>query len=148
MQAYKLSETVAVAPQIGVADVVAIARAGYEVLVNNRPDGEEPGQPTSAEIAAAALAAGLEYHHLPVTAGDFPGAGFEQMTDLFDDEERPVFAFCRSGTRCTNLWVASREPENRDEAALVAQRYGLDLGMAAHYLAAVEAAQSGGEGGS
>lgn len=135
MQMYKLNEHVAVAPQIGVADVARVAQAGYKVLVNNRPDGEDPAQPGSAEIAAAAEQAGLEYHYMPVNGMNFPGENFDQLTDLFDDPDRPVFAFCRSGTRCANLWVASREPSERDAAAAVAGRYGLDLGFAAHYLA-------------
>jgi uncharacterized protein (TIGR01244 family) len=110
--------------------VARIAAAGYKVLVNNRPDGEEPGQPGTAEIAAAALAAGLEYHHLPVTAMDFPGPDVARMARLFDDESRPVFAFCRTGTRCTNLWVATRTGEHRRDAETRALGLGFDLGMA------------------
>jgi uncharacterized protein (TIGR01244 family) len=68
MNVIQLTETIGVAGQIGVEQVPAIVAAGYKVLVNNRPDGEDPGQPGSADIQAAALAAGLEYHHLPVTA--------------------------------------------------------------------------------
>ena len=134
MNVYKLTETVAVAGQISAELVPEIAAAGYKVLINNRPDGEEPGQPGNAEIAAAAEAAGLEYHSLPVTAMDFPGSGVEQMADFFDDEDRPVLAFCRTGTRCTNLWVVTREPDEQDEAAARARGIGFDLSMAARVL--------------
>ena len=134
MNVYKLTDTVGVSGQISAELVPQIAAAGYKVLINNRPDGEEPGQPASAEIAAAAEAAGLEYHHLPVTAMDFPGSGIEQMADFFDDEERPVFAFCRSGTRCTNLWVVTRDPDAQDDAAARARGIGFDLSMAARVL--------------
>lgn len=134
MNSYKLSDSLAVAGQISVAAVEDIAAAGYKVLLNNRPDGEEQGQPSSAEIAAAAEAAGLEYRHMPVTALDFPGAHLDEMADLFDDEERPVFAFCRTGTRCTNLWVLSRQPEERAEAVARARGIGFDLSMAARAL--------------
>lgn len=130
MRAVKLSDTVAVSEQILPAHVAEIAAAGYQVLVNNRPDGESPDQPSSADIAAAAEQAGMEYHYLPVTAMNFPGPGMEQMADLFDDADRPVFAFCRSGTRCANLWVASRESDTRDEAGATARSLGFDLGMA------------------
>jgi uncharacterized protein (TIGR01244 family) len=131
MQAIKLTETIAVSGQISPDQVAGIAAAGFRVLVNNRPDGEEPGQPGSAQIGAAALAAGLEYHHLPVTALDFPGPGVAQMAALLDDASRPVYAFCRSGTRCANLWVATREAQSRQEAAALARAAGFDLGMAA-----------------
>lgn len=134
MRIVKLSESVAVSEQIAVKDVAQIAAEGYEVLINNRPDGEAPGQPSSAEIEAAAKAAGIEYHFLPVTAMDFPGQGFEQMEKLLRDDSRPVLAFCRSGTRCANLWVASREESEQDEAIDRAQRLGYDLGMVARLM--------------
>lgn len=134
MNEIKLTDTVAVAAQISAADVPAIAAAGYKVLINNRPDGEVEGQPTSAEIEAAALAAGLEYHYMPVTAMDFPGPHFDAMTDLLDDAERPVFAFCRTGTRCANLWVSSREASVQDAAAATASGRGFELAMANRHL--------------
>lgn len=131
MNIIKLTDSLGVSAQITEADVAKIAAAGYKVLINNRPDGEEGGQPSSTAIAAAARAAGLEYHHLPVTAMDFPGAGFDEMRDLLDNAERPVLAFCRSGTRCANLWVAGCEGNDREQAIAVARQRGFDLGMAA-----------------
>ena len=131
MRIVKLSENVAVSEQIRPADVADIAAAGYRVLVNNRPDNEEPGQPAGTDIAAAAAAAGLEYHYLPVTAANFPGPDFERMRKLLQDDSQPVLAFCRSGTRCANLWVACRDEQDRAEARGVARQLGYDLGMSA-----------------
>ena len=131
MNACRLTETIAVSAQISAAEVPLIAAQGFAVLVNNRPDGEDPGQPSSAEIEAAALAAGMEYHHLPVTGMNFPGPDVQLMADLFDDPSRPVFAFCRTGTRCTNLWVATRSGDARHEAAQRATGLGFDLGLVA-----------------
>ena len=130
MKASKLTDTIAVAGQVSPAQVAQIAEAGFKVLVNNRPDGEDPGQPDSAQIEAAALEAGLEYHHLPVTGMNFPGPDVAQMATLFDDESRPMFAFCRTGTRCANLWVATRTGDERQPAADHARSLGYDLGMA------------------
>jgi uncharacterized protein (TIGR01244 family) len=53
-----------------------------------------------------------------------------QITSLLDDPERPVLAFCRTGTRCTNLWVASRADGERARAAAHARELGFDLSMA------------------
>jgi uncharacterized protein (TIGR01244 family) len=133
MKIVELTRTVAVSGQISVSNVGQIAAAGYKVLVNNRPDGEEHNQPSSAEIAAAAVAAGLEYHHLPVTAANFPGPDIAYMNELLDDPERPVLAFCRSGTRCANLWVATRAENAREEARQRARSLGYDLGMSARF---------------
>lgn len=134
MSYMKLTDTIAVAGQINVEQVREIAAAGFRVLVNNRPDGEDAGQPSGAEIEAAALAAGLEYHHLPVTGMNFPGPDVERMAQLLDDSARPVFAFCRTGTRCTNLWVVTREEGAREQAIRHARNLGFDLSMAARAL--------------
>ena len=134
MNVYKLTKTLAVAGQITPDLVPQIARAGYRVLINNRPDGEEQGQPSSAEIAAVAAAEGLEYHHFPVTALNFPGQDIDQIGDFFDDDQRPVLAFCRTGTRCTNLWVVSRPVDEQAEAMRHASGIGFDLSLAARVL--------------
>lgn len=125
----KLADTVAAAPQIQASDIPAIAAAGYRVLINNRPDGEAPGQPASAEVERAAEAAGLEYHYYPLNAFNYPGDDLEAMAALFDDPEKPVFAFCRSGTRSCNLWISTRPREDRDEARRHAQQLGFDVSM-------------------
>ena len=43
MNIVKLTDYLAVAAQITPEDVAAIAAAGYKVLINNRPDGEDWG---------------------------------------------------------------------------------------------------------
>jgi uncharacterized protein (TIGR01244 family) len=67
---------------------------------------------------------------MPVTARDFPGADLEQMAPLFGDTNKPAFAFCRSGTRCANLWLLTRDTAAREEAIAVARQFGFDLSMA------------------
>lgn len=129
MQIVKLNEHVAVSAQISTDEVAVIADAGFKVLVNNRPDGEAPDQPTSEQIAAAAEAAGLEYHYFPVNALNFPGPDAAAMAALLNDPDKPVLAFCRSGTRCTNLWVATREGQEREQAWQQARALGYDLSL-------------------
>ena len=130
MKIVKLTDSVAVSGQITPENVTEIAAAGYKVLINNRPDGEEGNQPANADIAAAAEAVDLEYHYLPITAVNFPGPDFKEMSRLLDDTDRPVLAFCRTGTRCTNLWVASRDNASREQAVRSAGQLGYDLRMA------------------
>ena len=91
------------APQISLADVAEAARQGFKTLISNRPDGEEPGQPTAAEVAAAAQAAGLAFHHIPVRGGPTPEQ-VEQTQAVLQDADLPVLAFCRSGTRSIITW--------------------------------------------
>ena len=113
-----LDDGVWVAPQIQPDDVAAAAAAGVRTIVNNRPDGEEPLQPASHEIADAARRAGLGYVHIPVQ-GSFSEAQVNRMAEALEDG--PVLAFCRSGTRSTYLWALARASRGADADALIRQ---------------------------
>lgn len=125
----KLTETIAASPQIQPEHMSAIAADGYKVVINNRPDGEAMAQPSSDALRAAAQAAGMEYHYYPLNAFNYPGDDLAAIAALFDDESRPVFAFCRSGTRSSNLWVSSRQEPDRAVARQHAQQMGFDISM-------------------
>lgn len=99
----KVTDQLSVAPQIALDDLAKAAAQGFRLVVNNRPDGEEPGQPTSAEVEAAAKAAGLVYIHIPVRGSPTPEQ-VDTEQKLFETEKGPVLAFCRSGTRSIITW--------------------------------------------
>jgi len=99
----------ATAPQIDPQDMAAIAAHGFTTVINNRPDGEGgPAQPTSAQMADAAAAAGLNYHYLPVISGQITPEQTQQFAALIKAAKGPVLAFCRSGARSTNIWSMGR----------------------------------------
>ncbi|MCZ8111869.1 MAG: TIGR01244 family sulfur transferase [Betaproteobacteria bacterium] len=105
-----IAPDVCVAGQLDAAAMAQAAAAGFRSVVNNRPDHEHgPGQPTSAEIEAAALAAGLVYRHLPVDGGWQSPEQIAAFARLLDELPRPLLAFCRSGARSTRLYVAARQ---------------------------------------
>ncbi len=108
----RLSDAFATAPQISPEDVAQVAALGFLTLINNRPDGEGgPGQPTSAEIEAAAKVAGLHYAHLPVISGQITEPQVRRFAELLATNPAPVLAFCRSGARSQNLFnLASDQP--------------------------------------
>ncbi|NDY90805.1 TIGR01244 family sulfur transferase [Ideonella livida] len=104
----RVTETLCVAPQLTPDAMAELARLGFRSVVNNRPDFEHgPDQPTSAEIAAAAQAAGLTYHHLPVAGGYQSPEEIEAFGQLLAGLPRPTLCFCRSGARSTRLIMAS-----------------------------------------
>ena len=129
MPIFKLSESLAVAAQITPQDVPNIAAQGFTTVVCNRPDGEVPDQASMDEIEAACNAAGLLFVRYPVNAMNFPGADLDGLGELFDDPGQSVLAYCRTGTRCANLWVATRSDEDTPEAIKVARDIGFDLSM-------------------
>lgn len=108
----KVTENFWVSPQVLEEHVQAAADAGFRTLVNNRPDGEEPGQPTGAEVEAWARARGLAYAALPI-AGELKRETVEAMGELVAQSQKPVLAFCRSGMRSISLWAMAESLAGR-----------------------------------
>ncbi|OYX66387.1 MAG: TIGR01244 family protein [Sphingomonadales bacterium 32-64-17] len=98
-----VSANVAVAPQIQPEDMAELAKQGFVAVICNRPDGEEPGQPDVATMRAAAEAAGLAYHHIPISSGQFTRPAVEAYAAVRRGTPGKVLAYCRSGTRCATL---------------------------------------------
>ena len=109
-----------VAPQISEADVAEAARLGVTLIVNNRPDREEPGQPAGAAIEKAARAAGVAYIAIPVTgAAAISDGDIAKFNAAIDEAEGPTLAFCRSGTRSTVLRALAEAARGADIDGLI-----------------------------
>ena len=125
----KVTDDFSVAQQIETTDIRAAANQGFKLVINNRPDGESPGQPTGAQMADAAQAAGLDYVHIPVRGGPTPDQ-IEQMQAAIAEASGPVLAFCRSGTRSIITWSlgqAQSGARSRDELMRLGANAGYDL---------------------
>ena len=123
-----LSATVWAAPQIAIEDLAAIAAMGVRCVVNNRPDGEEPGQPLSAEMEQAVRAAGLDYVHAPVAG--MPGPDAVRAVAGVLEADEPVLMYCRSGTRSTVAWALAMRALDRaepDDLRAAAANAGYDI---------------------
>jgi len=104
----QITDEYAVSPQITADQIDQIKAAGFRSIICNRPDGEEPGQPTAAEIAAAAEAADLIFRHIPFVGSQMTEADVQKMNEALDEIPGPVFAYCRSGARSTNIYMAAK----------------------------------------
>ncbi len=93
----------AVAPQLELDDFAEAAALGFRHIINNRPDGEGPGQPSSAEAEAAARAAGLTYAHAP-----FVGQPTAEAVKAVTAARERTLAYCRSGTRSVTAWALAQ----------------------------------------
>jgi uncharacterized protein (TIGR01244 family) len=125
----RVTDDITVSPQITVADVDEAARQGFRTIINNRPDGEDPAQPSGHEIEAAATAAGLAYFHIPVRGGPTPEQ-VETTQRVVEDAAKPILAFCRSGTRSIVTWSLSQAAAGarpRDELVKLGRDAGYDL---------------------
>ncbi len=124
----RIDEQMLVAGQIHAEDLAEAKAEGVTMIVNNRPDGEEPGQPPHAEIEAAARATGLAYRYIPIASG-FSPEQVQAMAAALEEAQGPVLAFCRSGTRSTFLWALARSSRGEDGEELIreAANAGYDL---------------------
>ena len=105
----QIAADVCVAPQLTPEAMADAAAMGFKSVVNNRPDFEHgPDQASSAQMEAAARAAGLEYRFLPVDGGYQSPEEIAAFAQLLAELPRPLLAFCRSGARSTRLYEAAQ----------------------------------------
>lgn len=124
-----VTDDISVAPQISVDDVADAKRQGFAAIICNRPDGEDPNQPSAADIAAAAMAVGLTYTHIPVRGAPGP-AEVEAMREAVEAAGGPVLAYCRSGTRSIVTWSIGQALSGaltRGELVSLGREAGYDL---------------------
>ena len=131
----QLGDQVMVSGQVAPHEVAGLAEQGVTVLVNNRPDGEEPGQPFASEIEDAA-AAGIAYHFVPIIRGIGP-ADVECMQQAMRQAQGgKLLAFCRSGTRSALALALARREEgaSAEEVQQSLLGAGIDPSPIAHLL--------------
>jgi len=134
--AHELDRQTRVSGQIAPSDLAELKSQGVTMIVNNRPDGEDVGQPTSAEIEAAANDAGIDYRHVPIARGLGPTDVEAMRSAMHAAGEGKLFAFCRTGNRSALAWAVAKSEDGTRRAELercVAEA-GFDLGPVAHLL--------------
>ena len=108
-----IDQTLSVSEQIKAEDLPAIAAAGFKSIICNRPDGEGADQPVFAEIEAAAKAIGLVSNYQPIISGKVGDEDATAFGKLMDTLPKPIFAYCRTGTRSTTLGSLSEGARGR-----------------------------------
>jgi len=128
MKINRINDILSVSPQLMPGDMAAAAQAGFKTVINNRPDGEEPGQPATAEVKAAAEAAGMAFISIPFTAGMQTAEDVKAFAAALADSDQPILAYCRSGTRSTTVWAMAQVGRlSADEIIAAAAGAGYDL---------------------
>ncbi|GAB4138619.1 MAG: TIGR01244 family sulfur transferase [Rhodothalassiaceae bacterium] len=127
----RIAPDITVSGQIGEADVKKAAREGARLIVCNRPDGEEPGQPDAASVARWAAAEGLGFAHIPIVPGaGIPGDAVASMRDALAKAGGPVHAYCKAGGRAAAMWALAAAADGRHPVADILARCrkaGFDL---------------------
>ncbi|RAK57912.1 TIGR01244 family sulfur transferase [Phenylobacterium deserti] len=125
----RVTDQLSVSPQIREQDLDEAAAQGFRTIINNRPDDEEPGQPSSSQMEAAAQARGLAYVHIPVRGGP-TAEQVEGVRRVMEQAQGPVLAFCRSGTRSIVTWAVGEAisgEREREELVRLGRDAGYDL---------------------
>lgn len=124
-----LTPDFAVAPALSAEDFAEAARLGFKAIINNRPDGEQDGQSTAAELSPEALRSGLSYAHVPANklelfCDDVVGG----MIGAMKSAEGPILAHCQSGMRSAIVWAAATS-RNRpvDDVLEILDKAGFEL---------------------
>jgi sulfide:quinone oxidoreductase len=126
---FPLAPGLSVAGRLDRSDIEALARAGVRTIINNRPDGEDPGQLPAAEARKLAETHGIAYHHIPITAASLTRGDVDAFAAALHEATTPVVAHCRSGTRSSLLWALTQLREGADPLALIAEaaRHCIDI---------------------
>ena len=132
----QLDDKVLVSGQVAPHEVAGLAGQGVTILVNNRPDGEEPGQPLAGEIEDAAAAAGIGYRFVPIIRGIGPADVESMQQAMREAGDGKVLAFCRSGTRSALAIALAKREDGASLEEVVEQlnQAGFDPGPIAHLL--------------
>ena len=128
MPIIQIDSNFSVSKQIELTELEDVKAAGFKTVISNRPDGEEADQPAAAIVGTSVDSAGLTFTHQPVVSGKITDEDVAAFGQFLAAAEKPVFAFCRTGTRCTHLWaMATVTVDNLEEVVAKAQAAGYDL---------------------
>jgi len=123
----RLDDTMWVCGQVAPHEVAGLAEQGVTILVNNRPDAEEPDQPLAGDIEDAAAAAGIHYRYVPIRLGIGPADVTAMQEAVNVAAGGTVLAFCRSGTR--SALVLSLAKRRQGASVEDVQRSLIDAGF-------------------
>ncbi len=107
MMLNKIIDDYVVSDQINEDDVKKLKEAGFKTIFCNRPDNEEKDQVSVKSISKKANENGLKFVHQPVIGGQISQKDVDEFSDHYDEAKKPIFAYCRTGTRSSMLWALS-----------------------------------------
>ncbi|MEO5560588.1 MAG: TIGR01244 family sulfur transferase [Dokdonella sp.] len=105
VNAKRLTNDVWVTEQVAPEGFADIKARRFESIIDLRPDGEEPGQPSSETIAKVAQVSGMAFAYVPVTHGDIPSQSVDALAQSLALVHKPVLLYCRSGKRAARTWA-------------------------------------------
>ena len=128
MQINNLSGLYNVSPQISVTDLEFLSENGFGKIICNRPDFEVPPSFQSNGIEKVAKEIGLSFEYHPLTFENMNAENIEKQMAFIKESERPVLAYCTSGTRCAAIWALGQIGKmSKDEILKTTLKSGYNL---------------------
>ncbi len=122
-----LSTDYAVSPQITEDDIPAIAAAGFDTVVCNRPDAEVAPELQAEALRPALEAAGLRLVVNPVVSGGLTMENVAAQKEVIDAGAK-VLAYCASGNRSSIVWALALAGTRPTEELIAAgAQYGYQV---------------------
>ena len=128
----QVTEEFSVSGQLSADDIEHMAARGIRSLMCNRPDGEANDQPNVTEIEMAAERHGMQLTYLPVVSGQITPDDIDKFLSCYERLQKPVHAYCRTGTRSVTLWAMYQQRLGMPEGEILrlTGEQGYDLGQA------------------
>ena len=115
MRIQQLNDNIYISDQVNIIDIEILSQMGIKSIINNRPDNEADGQPSSNELMQAARLVNIDYYYLPITPDKYPVKKTEELTILLNSTKKPTVMFCRTGNRSANLWALAQVNKHESE---------------------------------
>jgi sulfide:quinone oxidoreductase len=103
MKIENINENLSVSGQIQSEDVLTLADMGVEVIICNRPDGEDEEQPPFSEVKSAAENAGVKAVLIDFKSGKLTQEHTAEFSKVLASYNK-VHAFCRTGSRSKTIY--------------------------------------------
>ncbi len=103
LPAHPLARNIAISQQLQPTAMPFVAER-FATVIDMRPDGEDAGQPSSGEMAAAAGAQKLRFAYVPVPHGEIPESAVTALSAELTRSGGDVLLYCRSGRRAARTW--------------------------------------------
>ena len=128
MQIVNISGLYNVSPQISLTDVEILSEKGFGKIICNRPDFEVHPNIQSSLIEKVAVETGILFEYHPLTFENMNSENIGKQMDFINESERPVLAYCTSGTRCAAIWALGQIGRmSKDEILKITLESGYNL---------------------
>lgn len=116
----RLTNDVSISSQIKPIDVDKLRQQGFRTIIDLRPDGEAPDQPSFPIMQGAVSKAGLGFSYVPVKHGAIGRPSVKALATALRMLPKPALLYCSSGRRAGRTWALAEasKPGGLDASAI------------------------------